>query len=136
CDKPRIDMTSPRLLAVGTIISVLLVVWWFASGLARRLERLEQTLSVVQVMQQQLQRALEHREALEDVLTRIDRLELLLIGEMKSTADQREARIDGLVQQLSVLEGRLDSLKDQLDIIESLLDSELAGNRCSLMPLL
>ena len=52
----RISMTSSKLLAVGTIISILLVVWWFASGLARRLERLEQTLSVVQVTQQQLQR--------------------------------------------------------------------------------
>jgi hypothetical protein len=51
-------MASSKLLAVGTIISVLLVVWWFASGLTRRLERLEQTLSVVQVMQQQLQRTL------------------------------------------------------------------------------
>jgi hypothetical protein len=109
-------MTSSRLLTVGTIISVLLVVWWFASGLARRLERLEQTLSVVQVMQQQLQRSFEHRENMEDVRARIDRLEPLLVGKMKSTADKREARIDGIAQQLSVLEGRLDSLKDQLDI--------------------
>jgi chromosome segregation ATPase len=120
-------MTSSRLLAVGTIISVLLVVWWFASGLARRLERLEQTLSVVQVMQQQLQRTLEHRESMEDVRARIDRLESLLVGEMKSTADQREACIDGLTQQLSVLEGRLDSFKDQLDIIESLLEGDDRG---------
>ena len=120
-------MTSSRLLAVGTIISVLLVVWWFASGLARRLERFEQTLSVVQVMQQQLQRTLEHRESMEDVRARIDRLESLLVGEMKSTADQREAGIDGLAQQLSVLEGRLDSFKDQLDIIESLLEGDDRG---------
>ncbi len=120
-------MTSSRLLAVGTIISVLLVVWWFASGLARRLERFEQTLSVVQVMQQQLQRTLEHRESMEDVRARIDRLESLLVGEMKSTADQREARIDGLAQQLSGLEGRLDSFKDQLDIIESLLEGDDRG---------
>jgi len=120
-------MTSSRLLAVGTIISVLLVVWWFASGLARRLERFEQTLSVVQVMQQQLQRTLEHRESMEDVRARIDRLESLLVGEMKSTADQREARIDGLAQQLSVLDGRLDSFKDQLDIIESLLEGDDRG---------
>src|SRR5919197_5551586 len=89
----RIDMTSPRLLAVGTMIVVLVVVWWFASGLSRRLERLEQALSVVQVAQQQLQRALEHWESLEDVRTRIDRLETLLVGELKSTADQRDARI-------------------------------------------
>jgi len=120
-------MTSSRLLAVGTIISVLLVVWWFASGLARRLERLEQTLSVVQVMQQQLQRTLEHRESMEDVRARIDRFEALLVSEMKSMADQREGRIDGLAQQLSVLEGRLDSLKDQLDIIESLLEGDDRG---------
>lgn len=120
-------MTSSKLLTVGTIISVLLVVWWFASGLARRLERLEQPLSVVQVTQQQLQRALEHQESMEDVRARIDRLEALLIGEMKSTADQREAYIDGLAQQFSVLEGRLDSLKDQLDIIESLLEGDDKG---------
>ncbi len=120
-------MTSSRLLTVGTIISVLLVVWWFASGLARRLERLEQTLSVVQVMQQPLQRTLEHRESMEDVRARIDRLESLLVGEMKSTADQREAGIDGLAQQLSVLDGRLDSFKDQLDIIESLLEGDDRG---------
>ena len=120
-------MTSSKLLTVGTIISVLLVVWWFASGLARRLERLEQTLSVVQVTQQQLQRALEHQESMEDVRARIDRLEALLIGEMKSTADQREAYIDELAQQFSVLEGRLDSLKDQLDIIESLLEGDDKG---------
>ena len=120
-------MTSPKLLAVGTMIGVLLVVWWFASGLVRRLERLEQALSVFQVTQQQLQRTLEHRESMEDVRTRIDRLELLLVGEMKSTADQREARIDGLTQQLSVLEGRLDSFKDQLDIIESLLEGDDRG---------
>jgi len=122
-------MTRSRLLAAGTIISVLLVVWWFASGLARRLERLEQTLSVVQVMQQQLQRSFEHRESMEDVRTRIDRLEPLLVGEMKSTADQGESRIDGLAQQLSVLEGRLDSLKDQIDIIESLLEGDDRGQR-------
>jgi chromosome segregation ATPase len=120
-------MTSSRLLAIGTIISVLLVVWWFASGLTRRLERLEQTLSVVQVMQQQLQRTLEHRESIDDVRARIDHLEPLLVGEMKSMADQEEARIDGLAQQLSVLEGRLDSLKDQLDIIESLLEGDDKG---------
>lgn len=120
-------MTSSKLLTVGTIISVLLVVWWFASGLARRLERLEQPLSVVQVTQQQLQRALEHQESMEDVRARIDRLEALLIGEMKSTADQREAYIDELAQQFSVLEGRLDSLKDQLDIIESLLEGDDKG---------
>ena len=122
-------MTSSRLLAVGMIISVLLVVWWFASGLAGRLERLEQTLSVVQVMQQQLQRSFEHRESMEDVRARIDRLEPLLVGEMKSTADQGETRIEGLAQQLSVLEGRLDSLKDQLDIIESLLEGDDRGQR-------
>ena len=120
-------MTSSRLLAVGMIISVLLVVWWFASGLAMRLERLEQTLSVVQVMQQQLQRSFEHRESMEDVRARIDRLEPLLVGEMKSTADQGETRLEGLAQQLSVLEGRLDSLKDQLDIIESLLEGDARG---------
>ena len=119
-------MTSSKLLAVGTIISILLVVW-FASGLARRLERLEQTLSVVQVTQQQLQRALEHQESLEDVRARIDRFEALLVGEMKSTADQREVHIDGLAQQFSVLEGRLDALKDQLDIIESLLEGDDRG---------
>jgi septal ring factor EnvC (AmiA/AmiB activator) len=107
----------------------LLVVWWFASGLARRLERLEQTLSVLQVMQQQLQRSFEHRESMEDMRARIDRLEPLLIGEMKSTADQGEARIDGLAQQFSVLEGRLDSLKDQLDVIESLLEGDDRGQR-------
>jgi chromosome segregation ATPase len=117
-------MTSSRLLTVGTIISVLLVVWWFASGLARRLEHLEQTMGTVQGIQQQLQKTLEHRESLEDVRTRIDRLEALLVGEMKSMADQREAHIDGLAQQHSVLEGRLDSLKDQLDIIESLLEGD------------
>jgi chromosome segregation ATPase len=117
-------MASSRLLTVGTIISVLLVVWWFASGLARRFDRLEQTLSVVQGIQQQLQKTLEHRESMEDVRARIDRFESLLIGEMKSTVDQREARIDGLTQQFSVLEGRLDSLKDQLDIIESLLEGD------------
>jgi len=122
-------MTSSRLLAVGMIISVLLVVWWFASGFARRLERLEQTLSVVQVMQQQLQRSFEHRESMEDVRARIDRLEPLLVGEMKSTADQGETRLEGLAQQLSVLEGRLDSLKDQLDIIESLLEGDDRGQR-------
>ena len=122
-------MTSSRLLAIGTIISVLLVVWWFASGLTRRLERLEQTLSVVQVMQQQLQRTLEHRESIDDVRARIDHLEPLLVGEMKSMADQGEARIDGLARQLSVLEGRLDSLKDQLDIIESLLEGDDRGQR-------
>jgi septal ring factor EnvC (AmiA/AmiB activator) len=122
-------MTSSRLLAVGMIISVLLVVWWFASGLARRLERLEQTLSVVQVMQQQLQRSFEHRESMEDVRARIDRLEPLLVGEMKSTADQGETCLEGLAQQLSVLEGRLDSLKDQLDIIESLLEGDDRGQR-------
>lgn len=120
-------MTSAKLLAVGTIISILLVVWWFASGLARRLERLEQTLSVVQVTQQQLQRALEHWESPEDVRARIDRFEALLVGEMKSTADQREVHIDGLAQQFSVLEGRLDALKDQLDIIESLLEGDDRG---------
>jgi hypothetical protein len=120
-------MTSAKLLAVGTIISILLVVWWFASGLARRLERLEQTLSVVQVTQQQLQRALEHPESPEDVRARIDRFEALLVGEMKSTADQREMHIDGLAQQFSVLEGRLDALKDQLDIIESLLEGDDRG---------
>ena len=120
-------MTSAKLLTVGTIISVLLVVWWFASGLARRLERLEQTLSAVQVTQQQLQRALEHRESTEDVRARIDRLEALLIGEMKNTVDQREVYTDGLAQQFSVLEGRLDSLKDQLDIIESLLEGDDKG---------
>ena len=120
-------MTSAKLLAVGTIISILLVVWWFASGLARRLERLEQTLSVVQVTQQQLQRALEYRESPEDVRARIDRFEALLVGEMKSTADQREVHIDGLAQQFSVLEGRLDALKDQLDIIESLLEGDDRG---------
>src|SRR5215471_15180257 len=120
-------MTSSRLLAVGTIISILLVVWWFTSGLARRLERLEQTLSVVQVMQQQLQRSFEHQESMEDMRARIDRLEPLLISEMKSTADQGEARIEGLAQQLSVLEGRLDSLKDQLDVIESLLEGDDRG---------
>jgi hypothetical protein len=120
-------MTSAKLLAVGTIISILLVVWWFASGLARRLERLEQTLSVVQVTQQQLQRALEHPESPEDVRARIDRFEALLVGEMKSTADQREVHIDGLAQQFSVLEGRLDALKDQLDIIESLLEGDDRG---------
>ena len=120
-------MISAKLLAVGTIISILLVVWWFASGLARRLERLEQPLSVVQVTQQQLQRALEHPESLEDVRARIDRFEALLVGEMKSTADQREVHIDGLAQQFSVLEGRLDALKDQLDIIESLLEGDDRG---------
>jgi hypothetical protein len=120
-------MTSAKLLAVGTIISILLVVWWFASGLARRLERLEQTLSVVQVTQQQLQRALEHPESPEDVRARIDRFEALLVGEMKSTADQREVHINGLAQQFSVLEGRLDALKDQLDIIESLLEGDDRG---------
>ena len=120
-------MTSSKLLTVGTIISVLLVVWWFASGLARRLERLEQPLNVVQVTQQQLQRALEHQESMEDVRARIDRLEALLLGEMKNTADQREAYIDELAQQFSVLEGRLDSLKDQLDIIESLLEGDDKG---------
>ena len=120
-------MTSSKLLAVGTIISILLVVWWFASGLARRLERLEQTLSAVQVTQQQLQRALEHRESPEDVRARIDRFEALLVGEMKSTADQREVHIDGLAQHFSVLEGRLDALKDQLDIIESLLEGDDRG---------
>ena len=120
-------MTSSKLLTVGTIISIVLVVWWFASGLAKRLERLEQTLSAVQVTQQQLQRALEHQESMEDVRARIDRLEALLIGEMKSTADQREAYIDELAQQFSVLEGRLDSLKDQLDIIESLLEGDDRG---------
>ena len=78
-------------------------------------------------MQQQLQRSFEHRESTEDVRARIDRLEPLLVGEMKNTAGQREARIDGLAQQLSVLEGRLDSLKDQLDIIESLLEGDDRG---------
>jgi hypothetical protein len=117
-------MTSPRPLAVGTIIGVLLVLWWFASGLTRRLERLEQVLSAVQVMQQQSQSTLEHRESLEDIRVRIDRLEALLVGEMKSTADQREAHLDGFVQQFSVLEGRLDMFKDQLDIIESLLEGD------------
>jgi hypothetical protein len=61
---------------------------------------------------------------MEDVRARIDRLEALLAGEMKSMADQRESHIDGLAQQHSVLEGRLDSLKDQLDIIESLLEGD------------
>ena len=117
-------MISARLLAVGTIIGIIVIMWWFASGLTRRLERLEQALSVVQAAQQQLQRALEHQESTEDVRARIDRLEVLLMSEMKSTADQREARIDGLTQQLSVLEGRLDSFKDQLDIIESLLEGD------------
>jgi hypothetical protein len=120
-------MTSPRPLAVGTIIGVLLVLWWFASGLTRRLERLEQVLSAVQVMQQQSQSTLEHRESLEDIRVRIDRLEALLVGEMKSTADQREAHLDGLAQQFSVLEGRLDMFKDQLDIIESLLEGDESG---------
>jgi hypothetical protein len=120
-------MTSPRPLAVGTIIGVVLVMWWFASGLTRRLERLEQVLSAVQVMQQQSQSTLEHRESLEDIRVRIDRLEALLIGEMKSTADQREAHRDGLAQQFSVLEGRLDMFKDQLDIIESLLEGDERG---------
>ena len=120
-------MTSPRPLAVGTIIGVLLVMWWFASGLTRRLERLEQALSAVQVMQQQLQSTLEHQESLEDIRVRIDRLEALLVGEMKSTADQREAHMDGLAQQFSVLEGRLDTFKDQLDIIESLLEGDDMG---------
>lgn len=120
-------MISPRLLAIGTIISVLLVMWWFASGLTRRLERLEQALSAVQVMQQQLQSTFESRESLEDIHTRIDRLEALLVGEMKSTADQREAHMDRLAQQFSVLEGRLDTFKDQLDIIESLLEGDERG---------
>jgi DNA repair exonuclease SbcCD ATPase subunit len=117
----------PRPLAVGTIIGVLLVMWWFASGLTRRLERLEQVLSAVQGMQQQLQSTLEDRESLEDIRARIDRLESLLVGEMKSTADQREVHLDGLAQQLSVLEGRLDTFKDQLDIIESLLEGDERG---------
>jgi chromosome segregation ATPase len=117
----------PRPLAVGTIIGVLLVMWWFASGLTRRLERLEQVLSAVQGMQQQLQSTLEDRESLEDIRARIDRLESLLVGEMKSTADQREVHLDGLAQQLSVLEGRLDTFKDQLDIIESLLEGDDRG---------
>jgi chromosome segregation ATPase len=120
-------MTSSRPLVVGMIIGVLLLMWWFASGLTRRLERLEQTLSAVQVMQQQLQSTLEHRESLEDIRARIDHLESLLVGELKSTADQREAHIDGLAQQLSVLEGRLDTFKDQLDIIESLLEGDERG---------
>jgi hypothetical protein len=109
------------------MIGVLLVMWWFASGLTRRLERLEQVLSAVQVMQQQLQSTLEHRESLEDIRVRIDRLEALLVGEMKSTADQRETHLDGLAQQFSVLEGRLDMFKDQLDIIESLLEGDARG---------
>jgi chromosome segregation ATPase len=120
-------MTSSRPLVVGMIIGVLLLMWWFASGLTRRLERLEQALSAVQVMQQQLQSTLEHRESLEDIRARIDHLESLLVGELKSTADQREAHIDGLAQQLSVLEGRLDTFKDQLDIIESLLEGDERG---------
>jgi chromosome segregation ATPase len=120
-------MTSSKLLAVGMIIGVLVVAGWFTSGLARRLEHLEQALSVVQVTQQQLQRALAQWESLEDVRTRLDRFEALFVGEMKNTADQSEARIDGFVQQLSVLEGRLDSLKDQLDIIESLLEGDDRG---------
>jgi hypothetical protein len=78
-------------------------------------------------MQQQSQSTLEHRESLEDIRDRIDRLEALLIGEMKSTADQREAHLDGLAQQFSVLEGRLDMFKDQLDIIESLLEGDDRG---------
>jgi len=101
--------------------------WWFASGLTRRLERLEQALSAVQGMQQQLQSTLEHRESLEDLRARIDRLQSLLVGEIKSTADQREVHLDGLAQQLSVLEGRLDTFKDQLDIIESLLEGDDRG---------
>jgi len=117
-------MTSSRLLAVGITISIIVLMWWFVSGLTRRLERLEQALSVVQVAQQQLQKALEHQESPEDVRARIDRLEVLLVSEMRSAADQREVRIDGLAQQLSVLEGRLDSFKDQLDIIESLLEGD------------
>jgi hypothetical protein len=120
-------MTSPRPLAVGTIIGIVLVMWWFASGLTRHLERLEQALSAVQAMQQQLPSTLEHRESLEDIRARIDRLEALLVGEMKSTAEQREAHIDGLAQQFSVLEGRLDTFKDQLDIIESLLEGDERG---------
>ena len=120
-------MTSPRPLVIGTIIGVLLLMWWFASGLTRRLERLEQALSAVQVMQQQLQSTLEHRESLEDIRARIDHLESLLVGELKSTADQREAHIDELAQQFSVLEGRLDTFKDQLDIIESLLEGDERG---------
>jgi hypothetical protein len=75
-------------------------------------------------MQQQLQSTLEHRESLEDIGAGIDRLEALLVGEMKSTADQRKAHIHGLAQQFSVLEGRLDTFKDQLDIIESLLEGD------------
>ena len=66
---------------------------------------------------------------MEDVRARLDRLEPLLVGEMKSMADQGEARIDGLAQQFSVLEGRLDSLKDQLDVIESLLEGDDRGQR-------
>jgi hypothetical protein len=46
---------------------------------------------------------------------------------MQSTADRREAHLDGLAQQLSVLEGRLDMFKDQLDIIESLLEGDDMG---------
>ena len=120
-------MTSSRFLTVGMMICVVLVVWWFATGLARRLERLEQTLSAVQVAQQQVQRGLENWESLEDVRARLDRLEALFVGEIKSAADQRETRLDGLAQQLSVLESRLDSFKDQLDIIESLLEGEEGG---------
>jgi chromosome segregation ATPase len=101
--------------------------WWFASGLTRRLERLEQAMSAVQAMQQQLQSTLENRESLEDIRTRIDHHEALLVGEMQSTADRREAHLDGLAQQLSVLEGRLDMFKDQLDIIESLLEGDDMG---------
>jgi chromosome segregation ATPase len=106
------------------MVAVLLAMWWFASGLTRRLERLEQALSAVQVMQQQLQSTLAHRESLEDIGARFDHLETRLVGELKSTADQREAYIDGLAQQCSVLEGRLETFKDQLDIIESLLEGD------------
>ena len=120
-------MIRPSPLAVGTIIGALLVIWWFASGLTRRLERLEQALSAVQVMQQQLQSTLAHRESLEDIRTHFDHLATLLVGELKSTADQREAHIAGLAQQFSVLEGRLETFKDQLDIIESLLEGDDRG---------
>jgi hypothetical protein len=67
---------------------------------------------------------LAHRESLDDIRGRIDHLETFLEGELKSTADQREAYLDGLAQQFSVLEGRLDTFKDQLDIIESLLEGD------------
>lgn len=114
-------MTSSKLAAVGTMIGILVLLWWFSS-LSERLAQIEKTLSDMQADQQQWPITLAREQPLVELRTRLDLLESRLLSEIGESTAQVTSGTAGLVTQLAILESRIERLKDQLEMIEGLVE--------------